>query len=225
MRKTLMALALVAGSLGALAGSLANAQAADQPYQYYKKAAEPSVFNWSGFYVKGDVGYALGDVDFSGFGQSVTVEPRGVTAGVGIGYDWQISQNWVVGIGLDANWLGAKQSTGIGGVASITGDLDYYGVLKAKVGYSFGTWQIFATGGYAYGHLGSGISVVNLSADDFIGGWAYGMGAEFALTRNVALTLAWERVDFGTGSQNYGPGSLATDAVLDTYKAGVKWRL
>jgi len=223
MRKTLMALALVAGSLGALAGSLANAQAADQPYQYYKKAAEPSVFNWSGFYAKADLGYAYGDLDLSAFGNGVSTNPRGFTAGIGLGFDYELSNRIVFGAVLEGAWLGANGTGSIGPV-NVEGRVDYLLSARANLGYSLGTWLPHATVGYSCGHLRSEIGIANLSADDFTCGLAYGAGLKLALTKNVSLTGEWVRHDLGSGVMNFGPGSAAVESRIDRLTAGLHYR-
>lgn len=209
-------------TLGALIGSMASASAAD-PINRYLKAQPAPEFHWNGVYLKGELGYAFGDVDFSAAGQSVTVKPQGVNAALGLGYNFHLSRNWVLGIETDIGWLGAARSTNIGG-ASLSADLDYYGTITGKVGYSFGTWMLYAKGGYAWGHIRSDVSLVNLSADDFVNGWAYGAGAEFALSKNWSLTAEWVRLDFRTAALDFGPGSVAAEAVIDLAKAGVRYR-
>ncbi len=223
MRKTLLALAIVAGSLGALAGSLANAQAADAAppsYQYYKKA--PDVFTWTGYYVEANVGYAFGDVNFSG-PASFSVEPRGVTGGIGVGYDQQFG-SWVLGAVTDVNVTGIERTFGIAPGIGVSADIDYFGTVRAKLGYSFGTWMVYGTGGYAWGHLASNISGLGLNADDFVNGWAYGVGAEFALSKNLSLGAEWLRLDFSRANLNYGPGTLAANSEIDLAKAVLRYR-
>jgi outer membrane immunogenic protein len=80
-------------------------------------AAPPPIYNWTGFYVGGNIGYswgkASGDVSdpnlaaLAVFATPVvsiptslaqSVKPRGVIGGAQIGYNYQINPNWVVGL-------------------------------------------------------------------------------------------------------------------------------
>jgi opacity protein-like surface antigen len=221
MRKTLLALCI--GALAAF-GALSSASAADPAsYQYYTKAPRGTVFDWSGYYLKGDLGYVDGNVDLSAFGFGVATDPRGVTAGVGLGFDYQLSSGIVFGAVLDAAWLGAKDNGNIGPVP-VQGEVDYLLSLRGNLGYSMGTWLPYATLGYSCGHVRSEIAIANLSADDFTCGLAYGAGLKMALTKNVALTGEWVRHDLGNGTLNFGPGSAAVETKIDRYAVGVQYR-
>lgn len=210
-------------SLGAFVGSLADAGAADANYQYYKKATTPTVFDWTAFYAKADLGYARGNVDLSAFGAGVDTDPRGVTAGIGLGFDYQLRSGIVIGAVLDAAWLGATDTGNIGPVG-VRGEVDYLVSARANIGYSMGTWMPYGTVGYSCGHVRSEIAIANLSADDFTCGLAYGAGVKLALTKNVALTGEWVRHDLGNGTLNFGPGTAAVSSRIDRMTAGLQYR-
>lgn len=223
MRKTLLALALGVVAAGMVAS--APVRAADVPsYQYYKKAPPP-VFDWSGFYIEGNIGYAIGDVDFSG-PAAFTVSPKGLTGGIGIGYDALYASNFIIGVVADVNLTGVERLAGVAPAVSVSADLDYFGTVRGKLGYSFGSWNVYGTGGYAWGHLASRLAApgVGFSADDFVSGWAYGVGAEFALTRHWTVGAEWLRLDFNRAALNYGPGTLNAAANIDLAKAVVRYR-
>ena len=89
-----------------------SAFAADLPARTYTKAPvyfEP-VFNWTGFYVGGNIGYSWGrSSDTSAltngagtvlFASTDKTDLNGVVGGGQIGYNWQI-QNWVFGLEAD----------------------------------------------------------------------------------------------------------------------------
>jgi hypothetical protein len=82
---------LVGVSLGAL---MTPALAADMA-PYYKVPPVAQGFNWTGFYIGGDVGGAWSSIAANGFG---TNNASGVIAGVYGGYNWQIAPQWLIGI-------------------------------------------------------------------------------------------------------------------------------
>jgi outer membrane immunogenic protein len=100
--------AVLAGLLGA-----SSALAADLPARVYTKApvmVDPG-YNWSGFYVGGNVGYSWGRSNdtsslsngagttlFTNAGSTTNLD--GIVGGGQIGYNWQV-QNWVWGLEAD----------------------------------------------------------------------------------------------------------------------------
>src|SRR6266705_2342418 len=97
---------VVAGLIGT------PAFAADMAVKAPPPAPAP-VYNWTGWYIGGNLGASFGrvKVDFNadpvalgggaiiipGFGQSDTLYPSGFIGGGQIGYNWQLSPIWVVG--------------------------------------------------------------------------------------------------------------------------------
>jgi outer membrane immunogenic protein len=112
--------------VSALAGLFAatSALAADLPARVYAKApafVDPG-YNWSGFYLGGNVGYSWGrSNDTSAFtnGAGTTLSTRigssnldGVVGGGQAGYNWQV-QNWVWGFEGDIQATGERGSRDI----------------------------------------------------------------------------------------------------------------
>lgn len=111
-------LLLVSAALLAFAVT-APARAADMPV----KAVPLAVYNWTGWYVGGNVGYSWGDSDTSvGFFNATTGAPLALTpgsitgasfnmdgfvAGLQAGYNWQTGR-WVLGVEADIQWTGQK---------------------------------------------------------------------------------------------------------------------
>ncbi|MBU6461406.1 MAG: porin family protein [Bradyrhizobium sp.] len=111
---------LIVAVLAGLFGT-ASALAADLPARIYTKApvmADPG-YNWSGFYLGGNVGYSWGRSNdtstltngagttlFTSIGSS---DLDGVVGGGQIGYNWQI-QNWVWGLEADIQGTGERGS-------------------------------------------------------------------------------------------------------------------
>jgi outer membrane immunogenic protein len=106
MKRILLGLATASSML------VTGAFAADLPAKVYTKAPPPvvEVYNWTGFYVGGNVGYSWGrSSDYSTltngagtvlFANSSAINLNGVVGGGQIGYNWQV-QNWVWGFEAD----------------------------------------------------------------------------------------------------------------------------
>jgi outer membrane immunogenic protein len=89
-----------------LALSAFSAQAADIPRPVYKAAPVVMAYNWSGFYIGGNVGYGWGKGDFDNLGTAAsTWNQDGVFAGGQIGWNWQgAGSPWVWGVEVDSQW-------------------------------------------------------------------------------------------------------------------------
>ena len=89
-------------------GSAANA--ADMAARYTKAPPIAPVSNWTGFYVTGGFGYGLmsSDDHSTSGGVATSVDTRmggrGYFGTVGLGYDYQLTPAWVVGVFGDAQW-------------------------------------------------------------------------------------------------------------------------
>lgn len=97
------------------------ASAADLPVKAPRYAPPlPPPYNWTGFYVGGNVGYSWGNTDSTilipdlttfGLGSFTdSLHPDGVIGGGQIGYNWQVDPRWVLGIEADFQGSGEKDS-------------------------------------------------------------------------------------------------------------------
>jgi outer membrane immunogenic protein len=190
--------------LGAFVAAIGatSAQAADLPARPYTKApvAVASVYNWTGFYIGGNIGYGWGQntnpsisfvdpagapVGFAPYfatGNNVfpNLKPAGVIGGGQMGYNWQM--NTLV-LGAVADFQAADiQASGTGLVPfsifvtpsaqSLSQRLDFLGTVRGKVGAAFNNVMIYGTGGYAYGHVKSSLNFAAPAAAVFFGGTA-----------------------------------------------------
>src|SRR6056297_2121139 len=156
--------------------------------------AAPVSPNWTGFYGGGQLGWA--NVDADGFD-----DDDSLIGGLTGGYDYDFQNGFVVGAGLDYDFLDAD----IGNVAIVED------VFRAKLrgGYKIGRGLAYATGGYAWADTD------NLGDDD---GYFVGAGYEHLVTDNFSLGLEGlyhEIDDFGTG---VGEDSLTTVQARGTFR-------
>lgn len=176
-------LRLAAGAaavVSALVGITA-AMAADLPARTYTKApvyVEPA-FNWSGFYVGGNIGYSWGRSENDGVISAVSTgaplffatsrnDVNGVIGGGQFGYNWQMS-NWVVGLEADFQGSGEKGSSlficaacSPGGniTTDLTQKLNWFGTVRGRAGILVTpTILLYGTGGLAYGEIDTGGSL------------------------------------------------------------------
>src|SRR5262245_27167438 len=162
------------------------ASAADVYQPVYAPPPAP-VSGWTGWYVGVNAGASFGNVktDFNdapllaasipvspGFGFSNREYPDGFIGGGQIGYNWQVSPIWVVG--LEADFQGALEkdqntlTNNFDGRAHptlfvVTGStvldyqtkIDWFGTVRGRIGYVWGNGDVmrYLTGGLAYGKV------------------------------------------------------------------------
>ena len=121
-----------------------------------KAPAYNAVYNWTGFYLGGHVGYGDGSL---GPGTNPLPEqgvffPHSITGGIGgyqAGYNRQFSNRVVLGIEADATFTAPLDEPRLM-PAPFNATIDYTGTLRGRVGYAFGAWMPYLTGGFAWGH-------------------------------------------------------------------------
>ena len=152
-------------------------------------AVAAASYNWTGFYAGGNIGYSWGHADVNANSASTfgfllaglggaSPRPDGVIGGLQIGYNWQLSRNWVWGLEADFQGTGQEDSaTGSGrfgpvsgvfpggaspnsvsGTASgeLTSKLTWLGTVRGRVGFvADGNPGVlwYGTGGLAYGQF------------------------------------------------------------------------
>lgn len=175
MKRFLLAVASVA-----LAGALgtASAQAADLAAHYTKAPMMAAAYNWTGFYIGGNVGGEWGgsnaatttlDPPVSYFATSSVpaiaavgaqhINSSSVTGGFTAGYNWQVN-NAVFGLEGDINYFGFKGSSSGSAVYpccaptsfTINSQVssDWLATIRGRIGFlATPSWLIYATGGAA----------------------------------------------------------------------------
>ena len=196
--------------------SATSAMAADLPMKQpvYTKApvyVEP-IYDWTGFYVGGNLGYSWGrssdtSTITNGAGTIVfssvdRTDLNGIVGGGQIGYNWQM-QNWLFGFEADIQGTGEKGTHGylcpqstclpnIVGAAVVLGPavtealsqkIDWFGTVRGRIGLlAAPKVLLYATGGLAYGEVASNATIAPVTT---------GISAAIpgANTTNVGWTL------------------------------------
>jgi outer membrane immunogenic protein len=164
------------------------------------------VFSWTGGYIGGQIGYLWGEGDASSpiLGTS-EIEPDGWLGGVYVGYNYQFTNNVVLGIDADFAWTGADDSSTIflAGVdnGAVETELDWEGAVRARLGYAVDRFLPYVAGGVAFGKLdGEAFDTTGASVgsdDQTNTGWTIGVGLEYAFTDNIIGRAEYRYTDFG----------------------------
>lgn len=213
-------------------------------------AAPVPLYNWTGLYVGGHVGWGWTDEAATflspfGFG---TIPPgatfglnsNGFLAGGQIGFNYQFHPNWVIGVEGDVSWTDHGAAATANGTADFFGvilpvavgfasDHNWYATATARLGYTWGPGLVYVKGGFAWMNADYTASTTSLGAttSQTIGttrnGWTVGVGLEYAFAPNWSAKIEYDYLDFGTDSYFFAdPGVVGVPFDVDTQVHQVK---
>jgi outer membrane immunogenic protein len=225
MRK--YSLTLLAAAAVALAASQTASAADLGPVRRAPPPAAPAfvpppVFNWTGFYVGGNLGVAWTQADVTdNFGNGFSTSQRAVFTGggqVGANYQW----NWlVVGVEGDFDWLANNHNSSNtllvnGNAFQLSANDRWITTVTGRVGYAFnlfgangwgwnpgngGNWLIYAKGGWGWAGVNN-FTLTNVTTGGSISvsnsnsndGPVGGVGVEWAFAPNWTAKLEYDRL-------------------------------
>jgi outer membrane immunogenic protein len=173
-----------------LAAALAagTARAADLPYTKAAPMYAPPAFSWTGFYAGLNVGGGFsGENAFDGFQGTTSGRASGGLGGIQVGYNYQVTPRFVVGIENDFMATGIKTKDTLGNEVS----LPFLGTGRARAGVTFMESQllVYGTGGLAFGQ------VKDPTIDKMRIGWTAGGGVEWAFRSNWSAKVEYLYTD------------------------------
>lgn len=184
----------------------------------YDTKAPVGAAGWTGPYIGVHGGYGFGSFDtVGGAGVSQSQSPKGGLGGIQGGYNWQVRDNWVIGVESDASWGSVSRSSG-----GIKVDVDALGTARARIGYAINNnVLLYGTGGLAWAHADS--TTAGATRDQFYFGGAVGGGVEYAFNPRWSTKIEYLYADFGKIHDFNGTNA---DASLDvsTVKVGLNYR-
>jgi outer membrane immunogenic protein len=146
---------------------------------------------WTGFYVGAHAGGAFGgEVEVSAGDESASADiENAFTGGVHVGYNWQASSNWVIGIEGSASFLSQDLENDF----EFT---DYVASIRGRAGVTFDRSLLYATAGVAF--LGYSDDAADDLDEDVAVGFVVGAGWERKLTDNVSFGVEGLYYNFET---------------------------
>ncbi len=206
-------------------------------------AAAQDVYGpWTGFYAGVNAGAGFGKTNAATTGQAAVnnstvadgarppftkLDSEGFVAGGQFGYNWQMG-NWIYGIETDlqdADVRSTRNNVTTGSAFPGTRnnvfrqELEYFGTLRGRLGYAWGSTLLYGTGGLAYGNVNNSANFSGPlpgAVAQFGGGinntkygYAAGGGIEQALGNNWSIKTEYLYYDLGSNSVPVGviPGS------------------
>jgi high affinity Mn2+ porin len=184
-----------------------NADAVDLPSSLpVKVPADARIYDWTGFYVGGHVGLALGNSNWTanatapgapqvagslGMYKSPNAfyESGSWLMGVQGGYNYMLHNRVVLGVEADATFPTFQDLSGLstGGITNFNsptlGAVSYSevmlssGTLRARIGYAPGNWLFYATGGLAWTYDSQDLMQLGPGVDESRLLWRFGWAA------------------------------------------------
>jgi len=214
-----------------------SAVAADLSAKLAVKApVRAAIYDWTGFYVGGHFGY--GDASFGPGTNPIPLQgvflppsPTGLIGGFQAGYNRQFSNRLVLGVEADSSFPSPIDVPRLA-PAPFNTSIDYVGTLRGRVGYAFGPWMPYLTGGFAWGHTHV---IVNDAAGGLLAtvkgyqtGWTAGAGVEFAVSGNWSAKAEYDYIDLSRRMYDLGgfglPG-VNIDPRIHLAKLGLNYHL
>ena len=219
--------------------SVQAAYAADMPTKA-PAYAPIAMYNWTGFYVGGQVGGGwfssqTTDVDATtsfpaGFVQG-TIDGNGLLGGGYAGFNYQINQ-FVIGIDGDYSWADLKGSgSDISpinlGTTTHDEEVKWIATVTGRVGYAVNNWMFFGKGGWAWAGFDgnsstmnvAGVNTSNATSSETRDGWTLGTGVEWGFLPHWSAKLEYDYVKFNTSNFNATLTNVATGVVTTSARS------
>jgi outer membrane immunogenic protein len=229
--------------------ALVSANAADiyrgEPGGGYKDGPVYVANTWTGFYAGVNGGYAWNANSFAtdpGFlGE---LNPSGGFGGGQIGYNWQgVFGHPQLVLGVEADFQGADISDSVTAsiplsknvtlIENAKSTLDWFGTVRGRLGYAFDRSLVYATGGFAYGHITdeASASLTNrvqtiaggAKIDTTSTGWVVGAGIEHKLTAAWSVKGEYQYINLGQDSEWAKENSKDFD--IHTVRVGLNYHV
>jgi outer membrane immunogenic protein len=215
-----------------------SAQAADLPIRAAPApvapvAYAPPFFNWSGFYVGGNIGGGFANSSWSDpfGGSNNTFSDDGFIGGGQVGANVQFNA-LVLGIEADFDWTGLKGSGKDSLGNTINTNTQWTSTVTGRVGAAFDRLLVYGKGGVAFARDQSSINDLfgaTASTNLTRTGWTAGAGIEYAIAQNWTARIEYDYLGFGSDMLNLATANFPTyspSASLNVQevKAGINFK-
>jgi outer membrane immunogenic protein len=177
MKSSVLAAIIVVGAAGgAWAADISPPRPAPAPVVVPPPALK---YNWTGFYLGGNVGYGWARDTAQDGGFSDSIDLNGVIAGGLVGFNWQAGM-FVGGVEADYQWSDQKVS-----VFDATFRISSFATVRGRAGVAVDNVYIYGTGGYAHFEFKGENGTTSVTENR--GGWTVGAGIDVAVVGNLIV--------------------------------------
>jgi outer membrane immunogenic protein len=207
-------------ALSACAGSAALAADLPQPAPPPPRAPAayvpaPPLYNWSGFYLGGNLGAGWSSGSFTDtLGHTFSTSSNAQFVGGGqVGFNYEFLGGVVIGVEGDFDWLPNTGNTATTpGGNSVTVNDRWLATLTGRLGYAFDRVLVYGKGGGAW--VGASNPTITVGGTPYFPstsstnmGWTAGFGVEWAFAGTWSVRAEYDFV--GLNSQSWNIPALA----------------
>jgi len=131
-------------------------------------------------------------------------------------------------VGIEADWQGASLKGSQGPILvgitnyTVSTKVTSYDSVRARIGYAFDRWLVFATGGWASARWSTSFAFTGDKARN--DGWTTGVGVNYAMINNLFLTLEYRYTSLGSviySDPANNAGDLGNKVKINDVRAGI----
>lgn len=211
MKSMIFGAAGILATAGALPAFAADMTIAEPPVET-PITEVAGVYDWGGFYVGLNTGYAWSDGDYTGGALPGSHSMDGWALGAYAGYN-VFNNGWVYGVEADVK-RDFNDARFTSGPNTFEYETTWGGSVRARLGYAIDRTLIYGTGGYAFTNAKLNDVTAGTSAKETFHGWTIGAGVEHAFTDNLAGRIEYRYSDYGKSNVFNVPGS---DGDIDSH--------
>ncbi len=164
----------------------------------------PPVFNWTGFYIGGNLGggWASGTLSDSFTGASISASKSGFIGGGQLGGNYQIGA-FVLGAEWDFDWTSLNGSGSAAGV-SLSANTNWVTTLAGRFGVAVNNWLIYGKAGGGWVNNSATLTAAggSITGSNTNAGWLAGGGVEYGLTPNWTIKAEYDYLGLNAWTLN-----------------------
>lgn len=222
MKSMIIGAAGILVTAGALPAFAADMSVAEPPVEAPPITEVAGVYDWGGFYVGANTGYAWTNAEYSGGGATLADRDlNGWAVGAYAGYNF-FNNGWVYGVEADVKRDFNDERFDAGGTSFKT-ETTWGGSVRARLGYAIDRTLIYGTGGYAFTNAKLENLNTGASEKETLHGWTIGAGVEQAFTDSVTGRIEYRYSDYGKSDVFNTPG-LDADVKSHAVMVGVSMK-
>ncbi len=215
------ALAVVVAIPAGMANADGYRPATADRYRPAPQFMAPITYDWSGFYLGGQIGGAYGSVDWNYNGTPISVEET--TTSFAGGAHAGVQKQWgrmVLGIDVAYTWADLERTAPAPLLtnSTLTASANDILLVTGKVGYAFDNLLASVRAGWASATVEYATNlngIVASSSSEREGGWTAALGIEYAVLPNVILGVEYDYIRINAGGTGAAPVRSVSDGGVD----------
>lgn len=211
-------------------------QAADVINETPEAPVYEETFSWGGAYIGAQAGYTFGrnKLSITSLGDFST-NNNGFSGGGYAGYNWLLTNSYLLGIDGDVNFSNINKDNQIFGRnnASVNWNAktQFEGAVRARVGYAYDRWLPYLAGGVAFARVKDTFSLNdarnNIETIDIATnrvGFTVGAGLDYAVTDNLVLRYEYRYSDYGTKKEDIEDNKIERKYSSNNLRLGLAYK-